>query len=334
LVCSNILSYEIVLASGSITTASASTNPDLWRALKGGGNNFGIVTRITIRSFPSANIWSGFLYMPSGQSAKVLAAFHDFVNRANPNDPSTRYDNHASGPIACFTYLQQLRIQAIAVNLVYTRSPGNPRKWPECWSNSSFKPLWRLWSTCKVRSLVSACDEMNALNPPGRRQVFGTTTIKNDPATIQATHDAYKSTIASIKSANIEGMSWTLVLQPILPDWVHKGDPNPLGLHDTVDEPLVIVSFTVNWAKRQDDELAEKLTREAIEQIDAFATANGTAHQYRYMNYCGGWQRPFEGYGEENLRFLQDVSRDHDPDGLFQRGCVGGFKLGMVDVKE
>ncbi len=44
---------------------------------------------------------------------------------------------------------------------------------------------------------------------------------------------------------------------------------------------------------------------------------------------CAEWQRPFEGYGRENLRFLQDVSKRYDPDGLFQKGCVGGFKLAV-----
>lgn len=242
-------------------------------------------------------------------------------------DLTLGYDSHASGPIACFTYLQKLGIQAIAVNLVCTKSLDNPREWPKCWKESSFKPLWRLWSMCKVRSLGSACDEMNTLNPPGRRQAFGTTTIKNDPATIQAAYNTYNSAITSIKRANIEGMSWTLVLQPILPDWVNKGDANPLGLHDMVNEPLVLINFTVNWEKCQDDELVEKLTRESIERINAFAAGHGTAHRYRYMNYCGSWQRPFESYGEENLEFLQNTSRRYDPDRLFQRGCVGGFKL-------
>ncbi|KAK2880121.1 hypothetical protein FQN49_000535 [Arthroderma sp. PD_2] len=330
-VCNNVLSYEVVLASGSVTTASPSTNPDLWRALKGGGNNFGILTSITVRSFPSSDIWSGFLYMPSSNATKVLSAFHEFVNRAHPDHPGPGYDSYASGPIACFTYLQQLGIQAISVNLVYTKLPEQKKKWPECWSSSAFKPLWRLWSTCKVRSLADACDEMNSLNPPGRRQVLATTTIKNDPATLKAVHTAYSDAIAPIKRANIKGMSWTLVLQPMLPNWAGEGgDGNPFGLSDTT-EPLVIVSFTVNWIESSDDQLAEKLTREAIEQIDAAATANGTNHRYRYMNYCGDWQRPFEGYGDENLKFLQEVSRKYDPEGLFQRGCVGGFKLDMTD---
>ncbi|EGD98144.1 FAD binding domain-containing protein [Trichophyton tonsurans CBS 112818] len=326
-VCNNVLSYEVVLASGTVATASPTSNPDLWRALKGGGNNFGILTSITLRSFPSTDIWSGFLYMPSSCAQKALHAFHDFVHRAHPDNTGITYDRHASGPIACFTYLQQLGIQAVSVNLVYTKLPEKKNKWPECWETSGFKPLWRFWSTCKVRPLADACDEMNTLNPPGRRQVLATTTIKNDMATLQAVYAAYKDAITPIKKANIKGMSWTLVLQPMLANWAGDGcDGDPFGLADT-KEPLVIVSFTVNWIEKSDDKLSEKLTRDAIEQIDAAAAANGTSHRYRYMNYCGDWQRPFEGYGEENAQLLRNVSKKYDPEGLFQRGCVGGFKL-------
>lgn len=315
LVCSNIISYDIVLASGSITTASATENPDLWRALKGGANNFGIVTRFKARSFPCSDIWSGFLYMPSSQATKVLAAFHEVVGRVDS-------DENAAGPIACFTYIQPLGLQAISVNLVHTKPPE--KKWPVCWGTSPFSSIFRLWSTCKVRTLTSATDEMNALNPPSRRQVLASTTLKNDAATLVSTHDVYRDAIASLRS--VKGLSWTLVLQPLLPDWLHKGDPNPLGLND-VNEPLVLVSFTVNWLKDEDDELVQAITRRSIEEIEAIASKNGTSHPWRYLNYCANWQRPFKGYGEENLRFLQVVSKNYDPGGLFQKGCVGGFKL-------
>ncbi|KAI9829300.1 MAG: hypothetical protein M1826_005764 [Phylliscum demangeonii] len=331
MVCSNIISYEIVLASGSVTTASASTNSDLWRALKGGSNNFGIVTRFTAVSFPSTKIWSGFLYMPASHATKVLAAFYEFVNRADSDDPCTAYDKYAAGPLACFTYLHILGVQAISVNLVYTKLPENEKKWPICWKTSSFGSLWRFWSTCKVRTLTSATDEMVDLNPPGKRQVLATTTIKNDPATLAAAHAAYRDAITSIRRVNVKGLSWTLVLQPLLPSWLRKGDPNPLGLQDGNQEPLVLVNFTVNWVEGQDDEFVKTTTRCAIEQIDAVAAANNTGHPYRYLNYCAEWQRPFAGYGVENWRFLKEVSGSYDPEGLFQKGCVGGFKLDVAD---
>ena len=91
------------------------------------------------------------------------------------------------------------------------------------------------------------------------------------------------------------------------------------------------MSFTVNWDESKDDDFIKRAIRAAIERIDVFAVANGTSHRFRYLNYCAEWQRPFEGYGEENLRFLRGVSRKYDPQGLFQRGCVGGFKLDIVD---
>lgn len=281
-----------------------------------------------MRSFPSTNIWSGFLYLPPSQSFKVLDAFHNFVGRVDSGEKSTGYDSHAAGPIACFAYLHRLGIEAVTVSLAYTAVPENPKNWPICWSTSSFKSLWRFWSTCKVRTLASAADEMKALNPPGRRQTFATTTIKNDAATIARTYHAYKEAIKPIRQRNVKGMTWTLVLQPMLPSWARKDDPNPLGLDRGSAEPLVNISFTVNWSLQQDDIFVENLTRSTIEQIELVAKINETGHPYRYINYCGAWQDPYLGCGEANLRFLQNVSRLYDPDGLFQKGCVGGFKLG------
>jgi FAD/FMN-containing dehydrogenase len=50
-ICDDVVNYEIVLASGEIVQANAETNKDLWVALKGGGCNFGIVTRFDLRVF-------------------------------------------------------------------------------------------------------------------------------------------------------------------------------------------------------------------------------------------------------------------------------------------
>lgn len=133
-----------------------------------------------------------------------------------------------------------------------------------------------------------------------------------------------------------------------MPEWARKGDPNPLGLGsqfysnpEDADKPLVIVILTVNWppstssnSQAEADAFIDGLARETIEKIEAFATARGTAHRYRYLNYCAEWQRPFEGYGEEGWRVLKEVSRRYDAEGMFQRGCAGGFKLGMEHDEE
>ena len=47
LTCDNFVSLEVVLASGEVIEVSADSHPDLFWALRGGGGNFGIVTRFT-----------------------------------------------------------------------------------------------------------------------------------------------------------------------------------------------------------------------------------------------------------------------------------------------
>jgi FAD/FMN-containing dehydrogenase len=50
--CDNLVSAEIVTADGRLLRASAAEHPDLYWAIRGGGGNFGIVTRFEYRLFP------------------------------------------------------------------------------------------------------------------------------------------------------------------------------------------------------------------------------------------------------------------------------------------
>ncbi len=51
LTCDQFVSLELVLASEEVIEVSAGQHPDLFWALKGGGGNFGIVTRFTFRAY-------------------------------------------------------------------------------------------------------------------------------------------------------------------------------------------------------------------------------------------------------------------------------------------
>ncbi|KAK7952864.1 hypothetical protein PG988_013558 [Apiospora saccharicola] len=56
----NIINYEVVLASGEIIDVNNTTNPDLYWALRGGGGNFGVVTRFDLNAYEQQPLfWSG-----------------------------------------------------------------------------------------------------------------------------------------------------------------------------------------------------------------------------------------------------------------------------------
>jgi len=79
----SLLAAELVTADGELITASANEHTDLFWALRGGGGNFGVVTRYQLALRPIGQVVHGMLLMPATRDnvRQVLA-----IGMAAPDD--------------------------------------------------------------------------------------------------------------------------------------------------------------------------------------------------------------------------------------------------------
>ncbi|MFI7658586.1 FAD-binding oxidoreductase [Micromonospora parva] len=63
---------ELVTADGELRTVTATDEPELFWALRGGKGNFGVVTALEFDLFPVSQIYGGGLFFPGEQAAEVL----------------------------------------------------------------------------------------------------------------------------------------------------------------------------------------------------------------------------------------------------------------------
>ena len=80
--CDNMLSAEVVLADGRVVTASADEEPDLFWALRGGGGNFGVVTKFRFQLHPVAEIYGGPTFFELSDAPAILEHFDRYVRTA------------------------------------------------------------------------------------------------------------------------------------------------------------------------------------------------------------------------------------------------------------
>lgn len=69
---------------GTIANINAKSSPELFLAMKGSGNQFGIVTKFTIKTQPIGTVWGGYRIYDSSQQPAIIKALQAFVE--NPSD--------------------------------------------------------------------------------------------------------------------------------------------------------------------------------------------------------------------------------------------------------
>ncbi|RWA11959.1 hypothetical protein EKO27_g3135 [Xylaria grammica] len=315
----SVVSFEVVLGDGTLVTASADKNPDLLWALRGGGNNLGIVTRVDLQTLPQSQIWGGEVIRPIETTAEQITALAAFC------DPDG-YDEFAALLIT-FAYSSDLDLQVVVNDIEYTKPVVNPPVF------QAFKNMTALSSTQRITNMSDLAVEAEVNYPNGFRyishpllplilrlrtpissagnlisygvprsrvcgQASATLTIASTAAAINATVLAWNASIASVRG--IPGLVWGT---------------------------LIIVDLNAKWNDAAFDGAVDTAVRALIAAVRRDVGSLGQLDPFLYINYAAPWQDPIKSYGPDNVARLQRVRRKYDPDRVFTDLNPGGFKI-------
>jgi FAD/FMN-containing dehydrogenase len=291
----NMLGVEIVTANGEAIHAGESENKELFWGLRGGGGNFGIVTKFEYRLHEiGPMVYGGQLAFPRFMAKQVIRAYRDFIETA-PDD--------IGGAVALVSAPRMDPIPppvqgmpVLGIVICYT---GRPEDGP-----AAIKPLLDLnpvMNLTQEMPYVAVQDMLTAANPPGQRQYWKAGMYPSMPdEMIDALADAAEKPLSE---------STSIIIQP-LGGQVHRvaEDNSAMGWR----KAKWAVHILGAWDNAAED----------AEQIawvrNVWESARQWEQQGTYLNYLmdEGEQRVRESFGPNYDRMVA-LKNKYDPANLF-----------------
>ncbi|PIG81073.1 hypothetical protein AARAC_010256 [Aspergillus arachidicola] len=281
---------QVLLADGRLINANANENADLHRVLKGGGSNYGIVTRFDLETHPLINVqYTINLYSPDDhvEINKATVA----VQKAMEDDPK----------IGLFTNFNN---GFVAVGLFYGGTPAEPP--------SVFESLYNLESLMTTAlpttngTLLSLAQTMGHTQVSQKRAVCSVEVCKTLPA----------------------GCVLHYTIQPMGKPGVQAGGDRGENIMGHESIPQCWWVFTCEWPQDgSDDAIAQQAVTKMSEMVPSLARETGLLLDFKCMSFAMASQRVLGSYGPENIKRTQEAAAKYDPEGVFQKLQYGGFLL-------
>ncbi|GAP91461.1 putative FAD binding domain-containing protein [Rosellinia necatrix] len=319
--CDSVINFEVVLANGTIIDANQSANADLWQALKGGSNNFGIVTRFDMAALPAPDLFRDTRFLDFTYSGAMVDAVVGFAD----SDESIADDAF----FAFFTHNPEVSPDIFAAG-VHVNTQGitnNTTPFDEA------KSLPAFYNVTIVQNIAEAASASQVQS--GAWSYGLTLTFNNDIRIAQRCVELHTELVDSLKSLMApEDFFTQMFLQP-LPSYrwsfgeQHGG--NVLGLDDLQNNALLYTAGVGMISDSAPREAAYAQVKEMGAKVADFAKSVQGDMEFIYLNYADVSQDPLTTYGPANIKLMKDVAAKYDPTGVFQTRVPGGFKVSMVE---
>jgi FAD/FMN-containing dehydrogenase len=285
----NLIGARMVLADGSCVSASPDQNPDLLWALRGGGGNFGVATRLRYRVHPGTTVVAGLLIFPLSQAFDVLQGYQYLISRVH--DALTVMAGFITGP------------EGVPVLFLLPVWGGDPAQGEEV----------------VVRLAKLGTPASGALAPMAYRDVIGLF----DPNIIEGRHNEMRTRWLSELTADTVSLlvsAASRVTSPFSRILLHHfpGAPARIPVADTafaLRQDHLLVEIAASWVPGKEIK-ADSAHRRWADEISADLAEYALPGGYPSLLGTDERDRAFLGYGPNSSRLL-DIKRRFDPDGVF-----------------
>jgi FAD/FMN-containing dehydrogenase len=297
LTCDRLVSATVVTADGTSRTVSASVEPDLFWALRGGGGgNFGIVTSLSFDTVPAPQLAAFALAFPAGSVSDVLGGWQQWIT-SMPDELCSNCHIIGASPPRC-TVLGCYVGTAPALNPLLTdlidRIGSRPTSLTV--TQHGYLDAMRFFAGCSTTSAAGCHDRASGRR--WNREVFVAssrtmTAPVADPGQIVSACDGRTVLIL------IDGLGGAIGrVTPAATAFPHRG-------------ALATMQIYVRTTLADRTAAASTVT-EVRDQL------TGVVGDGAYVNYLDGsmpnWARAYYG---DNLPRLRQVARHYDPNRLF-----------------
>ena len=287
-----VLEAEVVLADGRIVIASPQSEPDLFWAIRGGGGNFGVLTRIRFQAQKLHAFTGGLLVLPG--TAETIAAFAAAAQAAPdalsaiasvmPAPPAPFIPEAMRGELVIFAFMAYVGPDASAQDAL-----------------APFRALGPVLDTVKPGPFLSLYEGEGG-EPPGlpETRTFFVDRIGKDDA----------RTIAGFLTESDSAMR--MVQIRVLGGAVNRVAPEATAYaHRDAQIMLFLANFYSDEADRS----------QRIKWVDDLMSALRQDHDGAYVNFLGdeGAARTRSAYPGKSWDRLRRIKRQYDPDNVFRR---------------
>ncbi|KAF1936235.1 FAD binding domain-containing protein [Clathrospora elynae] len=315
--CDGVVNFEVVLASGKIVSANATSHSDLFAALKGGQNNFGVVTRFDLKAFPANPIWGGRIIFGPKATTPLLSAFTELKTGT--------FDPYVAGWVTVLYNHTSATFNPVSI-MWYTKPELKP---------GALKGITEVQPQIKNGMIQAPISEHTrnasrqvAANPG--RTIWATTTFTISPTIVHRIHALWKDLVPEISKQYAYANPVAELTFQALPGPPRNGSsPNSLGFgqNETPEKNLVFLQIVFTFEDAAATDGFEEALKDLVKLIEGLVKEEGVFHKYKYLNFGASFQDPLGSYGEKSLMALKNVAKKYDPAGVFQTQVPGGFKL-------